>query len=65
MDLMLIYSISTEFAQLESKQSGFLFMKVWVLSSAVMNPANIHKDAGLILGPARWVKDPVLPWAAV
>ena len=31
--------------------------------SAVMNPTNIHKDAGLIPGLSQWVKDPVLPQA--
>ena len=31
----------------------------------VMNPTIIHEDLSLIPGPTQWVKDLVLPWAAV
>ena len=31
------------------------------VAQQVMNPPSIHEVVGLIPGPAKWVKDPVLP----
>ena len=36
-----------------------------LVAQCVKNPASIHEDLGLIPGLAQWVKDLVLPQAAV
>ena len=52
-----------------SEQSGWEHLKRTVGSSrcseAEMNPTSIHKDAGMIPGPAQEVGDPALLWAVV
>ena len=46
--------------ELKLVNSGVPIVAQWV-----KNLTSIHEDAGLIPGLANWVKDPVLPQAAV
>ena len=36
-----------------------------IVAQWIMNPANVHEDAGLIPGLTQWIKGPALPQAAV
>ena len=40
-------------------------MGVPTVAQQIKNPAGIHKDVGLILGLAQWVKDPGLLWTVM
>ena len=42
-----------------------MFHAVPTVAQQVKNPTNIHKDVGYNPGLAQWVKDLVLPQAAV
>ena len=42
-----------------------MYFGIPIVAQRVKNPTSIHEDEGSIPGPAQWVKDPVLPQAAV
>ena len=35
------------------------------MAQQAKNPTSIHENVSSIPGPAQWIKNPVLPWAAV
>ena len=68
-----VWVLGSEKKELDNKVPNYaemlLLKKVFLFwsshcGSVVMNPTSIHEEGSLILGPAQWVKDTALLWAA-